>query len=471
MEKGFVLQSVPIACVTGIYADAKTGRRLIFKQKSGYFIPDPKKKSPVNKKTKMPVLAETYAVERQRLVYRVYQGMKINRSGLCFEPEPVFTASISRSGTVKACGEKNLSYWLNDANVNREVLVAEKNSISVDPLCRTVFHCPAKSLIAPSDDQTVLTILKMAANGSLAKKIDRLNDLTNQRFGIELEFTGISRSAACQVLGTYFNATPHLAGSIYDKYTVLDSKGRVWTIMRDGSIHTYCGRVPVNDTVYSCELVTPILEYGDIKTVLQPIIRLLRRAGATVNSSCGIHVHVAVTGHTPQSLRHLSNFMASHEQLLFKALAVKPERLRWCGYASADYLHRLNAIPSKELSVAAISRAWYGGNSRSHIHYDGSRYTALNLHSMFQKKGLEFRCFNSTLHAGKVRGYIELCLAMSQHAKMMTRSSYNVRRSANDLAALRNFFACVGLTGEQFKTCRLHLTRNMKKEQNARQAA
>ena len=49
-------------------------------------------------------------------------------------------------------------------------------------------------------------------------------------------------------------------------------------------------------------------------------------------------------------------------------------------------------------------------------HYDDSRYHALNLHSVFSKGTIEFRLFNSTLHAGEVKSYIQLCLAISHQA-------------------------------------------------------
>ena len=46
----------------------------------------------------------------------------------------------------------------------------------------------------------------------------------------------------------------------------------------------------------------------------------------------------------------------------------------------------------------------------------GTRYYALNLHSVFYHGTLEWRCFESTLHAGKVRANITLALAISAQA-------------------------------------------------------
>ena len=54
--------------------------------------------------------------------------------------------------------------------------------------------------------------------------------------------------------------------------------------------------------------------------------------------------------------------------------------------------------------------------SRRDTHYDDSRYHCLNLHSVFQKGTVEFRLFNGTVHAGKIKAYIQLCLAIGAQA-------------------------------------------------------
>ena len=75
-------------------------------------------------------------------------------------------------------------------------------------------------------------------------------------------------------------------------------------------------------------MVTPILTYEDMET-LQEIIRRLRRAGAKSNATrgCGVHIHIGAKGHTPQTLRNLSNIMASHEDLLASALNLDRGRI------------------------------------------------------------------------------------------------------------------------------------------------
>ena len=82
---------------------------------------------------------------------------------------------------------------------------------------------------------------------------------------------------------------------------------------------------------------------------------------------------------------------------------------------STPYCAGKNPQDAKQ-SMEKLKQIWYGGRDGSHDHYDSTRYYALNLHAVFSKGTLEWRCFESTLHAGKVRANITLALAISAQA-------------------------------------------------------
>jgi hypothetical protein len=112
------------------------------------------------------------------------------------------------------------------------------------------------------------------------------------RFGIEIEFTGITRNEAAIVTAEYLGGTITNTGDYYDTKKVIAPDGRVWKIMSDGSI--FCqkrnDRQKVSTTrEYSVELVSPILTYREDIECLQELVRRLRKAGAFANSSCGVH--------------------------------------------------------------------------------------------------------------------------------------------------------------------------------------
>ena len=101
------------------------------------------------------------------------------------------------------------------------------------------------------------------------------------------------------------------------------------------------------------------------------------------------------------------------------------------------------------------------GIDGSSEHYHSSRYHALNLHSVFQKGTVEFRMFNSTLHAGKVKTYIQLSLAICSQALTQKKASYERTVSANEKYTFRTWLLRLGMIGDEFKTARKHLLEHL----------
>ena len=223
--------------------------------------------------------------------------------------------------------------------------------------------------------------------------------MRSQNFGIEIEMTGITRSTAAKMIAGYFHTDATHVGGCYDAYSVRDNDGRMWKIMRDASVRCENRSGANASTMYSVEFVTPICSYDDIETI-QELVRKLRGAGARVNSSCGLHCHINAAPHTPKTLRNIVNIMAAKEDLLYKALKVNVSREHYCQKMDTRFLDEINnRLP---MSMEQIKSMWYDGENYSYRHYYDTRYHALNLHSVFYKGTIEFRLFNSTLHAGEI---------------------------------------------------------------------
>jgi hypothetical protein len=287
-------------------------------------------------------------------------------------------------------------------------------------------------------------------------------DMKEQRFGIEIEMTGLSRQRAAESLAEYFGRPFSVDGGYYGEYSVLDSQNRRWKVMSDGSITTQKkeGRsvVPA-DSAYSVELVSPICRYEDIETI-QEIVRKLREAGMLVNKSCGIHIHLDASPHNANTLRNITNIMASKEDLIYKAMQVEVARERqYCKKVEQDFLDELNR--KKPRTLDEVSRIWYNGSDGSRQHYHDSRYHCLNLHSVFQKGTVEFRLFNSTAHAGKIKAYIQVCLAISAQALNQRCASRQKTQSTNEKYTFRTWLLRLGLIGDEYKTARLHLLEHL----------
>ena len=284
------------------------------------------------------------------------------------------------------------------------------------------------------------------------------------RFGIEVEFTGITREEAAKLAAEHLEGSFTEGGTYYDTKKVTTRDGRVWKFMYDGSIR--CQKKQGNQKVsagkeYSVELVSPILTYEEDITNLQELVRKLRKAGAFTNTSCGIHIHLDGADHSPRSIRNFVNIIASKNDLFYKALNIAPARMNYCKKMDQLLIDKMNR--KKPKSFKEIEDIWYEGyrESRS-THYHNSRYHFLNLHSFFTgHHTVELRGFNSELHAGKVRSYIVLALALNKQALTQKFASAKKPQVENEKFAMRTYLNRIGFIGEEFANCREHLTANL----------
>ena len=297
---------------------------------------------------------------------------------------------------------------------------------------------------------------------------NQVAEMKTQTIGVEVEMNNIARSKAAMIAATFFGTgrcedTAHRNG--YCTWSAWDSEGREWKFQRDVSI--------AGPDSEKCELVTPILTYSDMDT-LQELIRLLRRAGAKSDATrgCGVHIHIGAKGHTPQTLRNLANIMASHEYLIADALDLDRGRMnRYCKTVDPDFLEQLNK--KKPATMAELADVWYttqDANYGRNQHYNSSRYRMLNYHATFTKGTIEFRLFQfdepadgkqNGLHAGQLKSYIQLCLALSQMAKEVKYASAKPQQNENPKYAMRTWLLRMGFIGEEFKTARDLLTRRL----------
>ena len=296
----------------------------------------------------------------------------------------------------------------------------------------------------------------------------QIENMKNQTIGVEVEMNNITRRQAAEVAARLFGTdrfedTAHRNG--YSAWSAWDADGREWKFVSDSSIHG-----PQSE---QCELTTPILRYEDLP-LLQELIRKLRKAGAKSDPTrgCGVHIHIGAQGHTPQSLRNLANLMASHERLIATALNIDSYRIdNYCRTVDPRFLQAVNR--TKPATMARLADIWYEsqgeGWGRSH-HYNSSRYHMLNLHATFTKGTIEFRLFQfdapsgdrqNGLHAGQLKSYIQLCLALSQMAKDLKTASPKPQQTENPKYAMRTWLLRLGFIGEEFETARDLLTRRL----------
>ena len=269
------------------------------------------------------------------------------------------------------------------------------------------------------------------------------------RFGIEIETVGLSRERLARAIHGVVGGT---TAEEYRAWRVTDTRGRIWRVVPDASL---------SGGEYSGEIVSPILRYEDIEE-LQNIIRAVRNAGGRVDASCGIHLHLDASRFNASSVINLVKLIHKQERLLEHALGVSEARLnRYCRPIDPAFMQRLEARRPK--TMQELSDAWYGYRNPNPQRYDMSRYRGLNLNSLFHRGTVEMRWYNSTLHAGEVKAYVQLSLALV--AKALTAKAASSKRRDFDVSTakydLRVLLIRIGMVGDEFKTARHHLTKRL----------
>ena len=300
------------------------------------------------------------------------------------------------------------------------------------------------------------------------KTARQIENLKNQTIGVEIEMNSITREKAAQIAADFFGtgrSQNTASRNGYSTWSAWDGDGREWKFQKDVSI--------AGPDSEKCELVTPILHYEDIET-LQELVRQLRHAGAKSDASrgCGVHIHIGANGHTAQTLRNLANIMASHESLIAEALDLDHRRMsRYCRTVDPRFLEQVNK--KKPTTMTQLADIWYtshGANYGRDQHYNDSRYHMLNYHATFTKGTVEFRLFQfdapttdrrGGLHAGQLKSYIQLCLALSQMAKTVKTASPKPQQNENPKYAMRTWLLRLGFIGDEFATARDILTRRL----------
>lgn len=270
------------------------------------------------------------------------------------------------------------------------------------------------------------------------------------RFGVEIETVGLSKPRLAQAIHSV------VGGEITGTHTpcVIDPHGRQWCVKHDGSLSGY----------ENGEVTTPPLTYSDLPT-LQRVVRAIRVAGATVNSSCGLHIHVDASLFDGTALANLTKMVYANESYIMQALAVSDRRRNsYCKPCNDSVVNAVKTI--KPTTKERFQQVWRGNDpaltpAMRNGHHGGDRYHGLNMTSLGSHGTIEFRYFNGTVHAGKIKAYIQLVLSLSAYALTCRRVKgdkrvYNAQSAKYDF---RVVLLRLGMIGPEFRTAREFLLR------------
>lgn len=283
--------------------------------------------------------------------------------------------------------------------------------------------------------------------------------------GVEIEGYGLTQSKVANHIQDLFNTKygmnreSYFEGVHLSNYVAIDGQGRKWNVVSDGSLSAGNG---------TFELVTPILHYDDIE-LLQEVVRYLREKGAKSDNrhGCGVHIHVGIKNDTnpatPKSIRSLANVVKNHEKLIVKAIKMSNDRY-YSGYAKGISQDLIKALNSKKPKTwDALKKIHYDVLGGGQMHYSSSRYYFLNLHAIWDKGTVEFRCFEfqGNLHAGWLKAWIQLCMALVSYSKLIGYARPHEVYDTNEKFCMKNWLNNLGLIGDEFKTCRVLFLRRL----------
>lgn len=269
-----------------------------------------------------------------------------------------------------------------------------------------------------------------------------------------------------------FHDIIHAYEDLADKYGLWDAAGimKEYGCSDDGFIDFRAWLIAQGREVYFAALADPdsladVIPYGDCRFEQLSYVgdyAYEQLTGKSAYDQTDRSAYEALLINR-QSLKNLIGIMYSKEDILFKALQVNESRAsRWCQKVREPMLKQARRLSSDETrDLTQLENIWYEGDNGSADHYNWTRYYALNLHSVFYRGTVEWRCFNSTLHAGKVAAYVNLCLAISAQAIAQRSTVMRKTHSDNELFTFRVWLVRLGLNGEEFKHTRDHLLANL----------
>ncbi|WP_300907716.1 amidoligase family protein [uncultured Desulfovibrio sp.] len=194
----------------------------------------------------------------------------------------------------------------------------------------------------------------------------------DRKFGIELEIVGITRQVALRALRA-------VGINVQDESYNHTTRGH-WKLVSDSSVRD------------GFEVVSPILQGEAGIEEAMTVAEALSDAGATVNRSCGFHVHFDAADLNAADVKIIVNRYAAHEAEIdaFMPPSRRGNTNTYCESVTSFLNRRFNeARTINELAAA-----------------QPGRYFKVNLQSYRRHGTLEFRQHSGTVNANKVANWV-----------------------------------------------------------------
>jgi hypothetical protein len=234
-----------------------------------------------------------------------------------------------------------------------------------------------------------------------------------------------------------------------------------WKMMGDSSINSNNWRHT------GIEFVSPILQGEDGLKNVRSFMNALNKIGATVNSSCGFHVHVGGMGEQPiEFFKNLWILYSNMEPVIDKLMPLS-RRENQNTYCLSVRSH---------LSQPNISNNFsnYTDFYRLSNYVFSERYWKINMQSWDRQRTVEFRHHSGTLNAAKAINWINICLKMVEksikglspkmnagqttYTELVNPNKPSVRRYSNEYKIINLLFEFEELSTDLLKSYHSDIT-------------
>jgi hypothetical protein len=222
---------------------------------------------------------------------------------------------------------------------------------------------------------------------------------SNRTFGFECEFFGIT-------VPTALNALRSIGlDADFETYHANTVPSGWWKITTDGSVTargTGMGR--------GLEMVSPVLRGEQGLEIASKAVKALLNAGAKVDRTCGLHVHLGMDGLSGADLIKVVEFYSANQNNINNVVSQSRHNTRWAKrYDTSVYRTAFESIRNTNSTSElrnAVGR------------FD--RYMTVNLTSYSKYGTVEFRQHQGTLNAEKVVSWVKFVMALTEKAVATT---------------------------------------------------
>ena len=240
----------------------------------------------------------------------------------------------------------------------------------------------------------------------------------------------MDRKETVKVLGEHFGVKPEYLGVPSFAYQI-KTEGETYTIDKAGNI--------TNAEGIELELETLL------KPIVEEKINEVTEDEETITESQTTPFEIAIPmeGHTGITLRNLINMIYSKQELIQKSLSISgyiinEEFVK--GINEAE-IHTLEEFKSKDDSIAK--------DNCNGIEFD------------FENKRIRFKFINEEADEEKIKAYTQFIELLDQSAKELKHASAKVSVTDNPKFTFRVFLIRLGMVGDEYKTTRKILLKNL----------